>query len=186
MSNLTRDLYIPLVDANAIRKAIGEEAVGTGNDWVRIDKSTIFALAFNPQEETQGYIDTANDTTYVKSYQPELPQEIILDNDNPLYKLMHPFCMKMPTGSSAEVPTLLVMPNMDTGEATVGYKWEKAIVSPGELNTVDGKLSFTLKLNGNIDNGTVAFDDGKATFTDGTEVQTFSGNTYVKTEDDTE
>lgn len=184
--NLTRDLYIPLIDANAIRKAIGEDIVGTGNDWVRIDKSTIFELSFNPQEETQGYIDTANDTTYVKSYQPELPQEIILDNSNELYKLMHPFCMKMPTGSSAEVPTLLVMPDMSTGKATAGYKWDKSIVSPGSLNTVDGKLSFTLKLNGKIDNGTVTFTDGKAVFSDEAEVQTFSGKTYVKNDSDEE
>lgn len=172
--NLTRDLFIPLVDANALRKAVGVEAVGEGNDWVRIDKSTIFELAFNPQEETQGYIDTANDTTYVKSYQVGLPQEIILDNENPLYKVMFPFCMKMPTGSSAVVPVLLVTPSMTTGEATDGHLWKDAIVSPGSLNTVDGKLTFELKLNGDKQEGTVSFEGGKATFS-GTDSYSYSG-----------
>lgn len=162
--NLTRDLYIPLLDANTIRKAIGQPVETEEYDWVRIDKSTIFDLSFNPQEETYGYIDTANDTTYVKSYQPELPQEIVLDNDNPLYKIMHEFVLAMPTGSNAEVPLLLVTPSMETGDATEGRLWKHNIVSPGDLNTVDGKLSFSNKLNGDIEVGTVTRDGGKFEF----------------------
>lgn len=169
MATLTRDLYIPFLDGNTIRKAIGKEAEGEGYDWIRIDKSTIFALAFNPQEETYGYIDTANDTTYVKSYQPELPEEIILDNDNPLYKLLHPFCLAMPTGTNAQVPLLLVTPNMDDGSATEGRIWEDNILSPGELNSVDGKLSFSNKMNGDVKVGTVDIKNGKPTFKDGAE-----------------
>lgn len=172
--NLTRDLFIPLVDANALQKAVDPSFTGTGYDWTRIDKSTIFELAFNPQEETSGYIDTANDTTYIKSYQPELPQEIILDNSNPLYKVMLPFCMKMPTGSSAEIPVLLVLPDMTTGAATEGHLWAKAVVSPGALNTTDGKLSFTLKLNGDKQLGTVTFAAGEATFKPATAAASYS------------
>lgn len=162
MANLTRNLFIPFVDANTIRKALGEEAVGNDADYTQIDKSTIFDLAFNPQEETNGYIDEANDTTYVKSYQPELPQEIILDNSNPLFKIMFPFCMAMPTGGDAEAPVLLAMPDIATGEPTVGYLWEKAIISPTDLNTVDGKLNFSLKLNGDAKKGTVTITTGES------------------------
>lgn len=163
--NLTRNLFIPFVDAKKIRTALGETVTDSDYIWTQIDKSTIFDLAFNPQEETSGYIDMANDTTYVKSYQAELPQEIILDSDNPLFKIMFPFCMAMPTGGDAEVPVLLIMPDIDSGQPTVGYMWEKAIVSPTDLNTVDGKLNFSLKLNGDAVKGTVAFTDGKPTFT---------------------
>lgn len=178
MANLTRNLFIPYVDANTIRRAIGETVTGDGYDWVQIDKSTIFDLAFNPQEETSGYIDTANDTTYVKSYQPELPQEIILDNSNPLYKIMYPFCMAMPTGGDAVVPVLLRQPNMDTAQPTDATIWKEALVSPTDLNTVDGKLNFSLKLNGEFENGEASEDtDGKVTFTEGgatPTVQTYS------------
>lgn len=167
MATLTRDLYIPLLDANTLKRAVGLQVEGEGYDWVRIDKSTIFALAFNPQEETYGYIDTANDTTYVKSYQPELPEEIILDNDNPLYKLMHDFCMAMPVGKNAEVPLLLVMPDMKTGKPTVGRVWDGNIVSPGELNSVDGKLSFSNKMNGGVKVGTVEISGDTYTFNEG-------------------
>lgn len=167
MANLTRNLFIPYVDANALRRAVGADEVGEGYDWVRIDKSTIFDLAFNPQEETSGYIDTANDTTEVTSYQPELPQEIVLDNGNPLYKAIYPFCMDMPTKGDAVVPVLLREPNMDTALPTDARVWKQAIVSPGDLNTVDGKLSFSLKLNGDVTKGTAADADGKVTFTEG-------------------
>lgn len=174
MANLTRNLFIPFVDENQIRRAIGETVTDEGNKWVRIDKSTIFDLAFNPQEETSGYIDMANDTTYVKSYQAELPQEIILDNSNPLFKLMFPFCMAMPTGGDAEVPVLLAVPDMDTAAPTVGYMWAQAIVSPTDLATVDGKLNFSLKLNGDAVKGTVAdaATDPKFTADTGVEAQT--------------
>lgn len=168
MANLTRNLFIPYVDENKILKALGEEVTAEGHKWVRIDKSTIFDLAFNPQEETSGYIDMANDTTYVKSYQAELPQEIILDNSNPLFKIMFPFCMAMPTGGDAEVPVLLAVPDMDTAAPTVGYMWEQAIVSPTDLATVDGKLNFSLKLNGDAIKGTVADAATDPKFTEGT------------------
>lgn len=180
MSNLTRNLFIPFVDANVLRKAIGE-TVTDGADYTQIDKSTIFDLAFNPQEETQGYIDEANDTTYVKSYQPELPQEIILDNSNPLFKVMFPFCMAMPTGGDAEAPVLLVMPDIATGQPTVGYLWKKAIISPTDLNTVDGKLNFSLKLNGDAEQGTVTITDGKPVFTPNGEVVTQAAPARVTT-----
>lgn len=159
MAKLTRDLFIPLIDRN---KLTGESAEGV--DWVRVDKSTVFAFAFNPQEETFGYIDAPNDSTEVTSYQPELPQEIVLDNENPLYAAMHDFCMRMPVGSDAEVPCLLVMPDNETGKATKGYLWEHAIISPQELNSVDGRLTFTMKLNGKKQDGTVTASDGTFVF----------------------
>ncbi len=168
MANLTRNLFIPYVDEFKITKTSGETPT-TQYKWVRIDKSTIFDLAFNPQEETSGFIDMANDTTYVKSYQAELPQEIILDSNNPLFKIMYPFCMNMPTGADAEIPVLLRMPDVTTGTSSQGYLWEKAIVSPTDLNTVDGKLMFNLKLNGDAVKGTVADgDDGLPVFTPAT------------------
>lgn len=158
MANLTRNLYIPLIDST-----LGAEQ-GTYT-WVRIDKSTIFELSFNPSEETVGYIDSPNDSTYIKSYAPELPQEITLDSDNPLFKVMQPFMLSMPTGSSANVPVLLVYPDETTGEATQGLVWEDAIVSPTTINTIDGKLTFSLKLNGTPIAGTVTNLDGTFKFT---------------------
>lgn len=176
MANLTRDLFIPFVDGNALKRAAGEKVTAEPGqyDWRRIDKSTIFALAFNPQEETKGFIDTPNDSTFVARYQPELPEEIILDNENPLYEVMYPFCMAMPTGSSAEVPVLLVAPSMEDAKPTEGHLWSNAIVSPTALDTVAGTLTFSLKLNGVRKMGSVAIAEGVPTFTE-TKVMTAMG-----------
>ena len=158
---LTRNLFIPLLDRNKLTGSAVE-----GYDWTRIDKSTIFELSFNPQEETFGYIDSANDATEVTSYQPELPQEIILDSGNALYAAMFDFVMGMPLGSDAVVPCLLAMPDPADLSKIKGYLWDEALVSPQALNTVDGKLTFTIKLNGTKKNGTVTAADGVYTFTE--------------------
>lgn len=157
---LTRDLFIPFVDTTF-------GATPDTYEWTRVDKSKIFELSYNPQEETMGFIDSPNDTTYIKSYAPELPQEIILDKDNPLYAKLFPWVREMPTGSSAKVPVMVVYPDMSTGEATDADVWKDATISPQALNTVDGILTFNLKLNGTPTPGTVEKSGDTWTFTPG-------------------
>lgn len=144
---LTRNLFVPLLDTS---NGQGEAV------YKPIDLSTIFELSFNPQEETYGYICYANDSTEVTSYAPELPQEIVLDNTNPIYLFVKNKMLEFPTGSDLEVPVLLALPNDSTGQPTDGMLWSKAILSPGTIATVDGKLTFSLKLNGDITRGTVS------------------------------
>lgn len=79
-----------------------------------------------------------------------------MESTNPIYAAMRPFMMSMPTGSAAKVPVLIVMPDMTTNEATEGYMWADATVSPQAINSVDGKLTFNLNLNGTPVEGTVA------------------------------
>ena len=88
----------------------------------------------------------------------------MLDSSNPIYSAMFDFAMRMPLGSDAVVPCLLAMPDA-SGRSTRGYMWPEAIVSPQTLNTVDGLLSFTLKLNGQKQEGTVSNSGGEFTFT---------------------
>jgi hypothetical protein len=152
---LTRNLYIPMLDTDA-------EATG---DYVPIDLSTVFEFDWNANTETYGYICNKNDTNEVTGYAPTMAQEIVLDNSNPMYKFLYPKFMSMPTGSDCNIPCLLVEPDMTTGKPTVGRLWSDASVVPDNLNTVDGKLAFTLNLNGDPVLGTVAKADGKVTFT---------------------
>lgn len=163
MSKLTRDQYRPYLDVNQ----------GNGDPlWVRIDKSTVYNLEFNPEEETYGYIDSANDTTEVTSYAPTMEQEIILDSSNAMYQFIEPLCMSLPTGSSAVVPCLLTEPDAAGGESYTGRVWYEATVTPGNLDTVEGKLVFTLNLNGSQTVGTATFaEDGTVTFTEDTETE---------------
>lgn len=147
----TRNLYVPCLDVNALA---GTES--TTPLWKPIDLSTVFELAMNPNEETYAYIKDANDYSEITGYAMNMSQEIVMESTNPIYAAMRPFMMSMPTGSAAKVPVLIVMPDMTTNEATVGYMWADATVSPQAINSVDGKLTFNLNLNGTPQQGTVA------------------------------
>lgn len=153
---LTRNLYVPMLD-------VSEDGSG---DYKPIDLSTVFEFSWNPNTETYGYIKDRNDTTELTGYAPTMEQEIVLDNTNPIYGFLFPLFMSMPVGAACVVPTLLAVPDMQTGAATEGYLWADATVNPSSLATVDGKLNFTLNFNGDSVHGTVAKTaEGKVTFT---------------------
>ena len=161
MSKLTRDQFRPYVD-------ITQGAVEGTYDWVRIDKSTLFALSFNANEETYEYIDSANDTTEVTGFAPTMEQEIILDDENPLYQFLEPLFMSRLADSSVSfaMPVMITEPDATGGETYTAWVWDEATLTPSELNTPDGKLSFTINLNGTATKGTATFaDDGTVTFT---------------------
>lgn len=157
---LKRNLFVPFIDTTK-----GAEP-GT-YQWVPIDLSTVFELAYNPVTEEYSYICYANNSTEIVSYQPAMEQEIVLDNENPLYKFMLKYMRSMPTGSESEVPVMIAYPNDETGKTTDADVWDEAVISPGTINTIDGKLTFTLQLNGTAKSGTVAIEGGNAKFTPG-------------------
>ena len=155
---LTRNLYVPLIDVN---KGAGETP-----KWVPIDLSTQFELSYGANTESKSYICYKNDSTEVTSYSPELPQEIVLDNTNPLYEFMDGYLHSFPVGSDAKIPFLFVRPAIETGAATVGLMWEGATITGDTLNTVDGVLSFSIALNGDPVEGTVTgIGTAEVTFT---------------------
>ena len=150
MSQLTRNLFVPLIDTLK-----GASAAENTYNWVPIDLSTQFELAYNPNTETKSYICYKNDTNEVTGYAPELPQEIALESDNPLYKFMDEYLNSFPVGSAAQIPFLFVRPDVENPANNKALMWEKATVVGDTLNTVDGILSFTISLNGDPVEGTV-------------------------------
>ena len=155
---LTRNLYVPLIDVN--------KGAGDTPKWVPIDLSTQFELSYGANTESKSYICYKNDSTEVTSYSPELPQEIVLDNTNPLYEFMDSYLHSFPVGSDAKIPFLFVRPAIETGAATVGLMWEGATITGDTLNTVDGVLSFNIALNGDPVEGAVSgIGTSEVTFT---------------------
>lgn len=169
---LTRDLFIPCIDTS--------KGSGTAN-YVPIDLSTVFEFAYNPNTETVSYICYKHDTTRVTAYNPTMSQEIVLDNTNAMYKFMSEFLADYPVGSSAELPVLLIRPDLTSGKPTVGELWPKCVVVGNTLNTVDGKLSFDLNFNGDYQKGTVAgVGTNKITFTPAASQAASDGGKAVK------
>lgn len=66
----------------------------------------------------------------------------------------------MPTGSDVKVPFLMCF----GGTAKKAWRCVATITSK-VLNTVDGKITFSIKLGGDIEKGTYTITEGAPTFT---------------------
>ena len=159
---ITKNQVIPFMDTS---ETIGSDWTPT---WKRIDKSTIFDLAFNPQSESVDYISMEAAVEEVSSYQPELPQEIALYRGNVIYDFVEKLCINLPVGDSVKVPVLLCWPpkpkGSGSGEDIQAWQVKECRLLLTNYNSVDGKITFTLKLGGTIDKGTATISDGTPTF----------------------
>lgn len=141
--------------------------------WARIAKSTIFDLAFNPQSNTEDYIGYETAIEEISGYQPELPQEIALYRGDPVYDFIEDLVYDLEVGDALRIPALLMFPpklgvdNKLTGEIRA-WQVKECRLLLSNFNSVDGRITFTLKLGGDYDRGTVTETDGKPTFTPAT------------------
>lgn len=158
-TKITKNKVIPFIDTS---ETIGSTWSPT---WKRIDKSTIFDLAFNPQSESVDYIAYESAIEEISSYQPELPQEIALYRGNEIYDFVEGLCIGLPVGDGVTVPFLLAWPPAASGGTIQAWQVKQCRLLLSNYNSVDGKITFTLKLGGDIDKGTVAIADGVPTFT---------------------
>lgn len=157
-TRLTKDQFIPFID---VSDTINGESAWTPS-WKRIDYSTIFSLNPNPQTSSKDYICYESAIEEIDSYKPELPQEIALYQGNAVYDFMFDKFYNLALGPEMRVPVLLCF----GGTGKKAWQIKEATVTLGELNTVDGKLSFTLNLGGTYDKGTYAIASGVPTFTE--------------------
>ena len=156
VTKLKKTEFIPFIDTSGTISSASWVPT-----WKRIDLSTIFALNPNPQTTSQDYISYETPVETIDKYQPELPQEIALYQGNPVYDFMFDLFYDLAVGTAATVPVLMCF----GGTGKLAWQLEQSTVVLGELNTVDGKLSFTLKLGGDIDRGTYVITAGVPTFT---------------------
>ena len=153
MTKLTRDKFIPFLDTT-------KDLTFATSTWKRIDYSTIFELTMGEQEEDMDYICYANAVTEINSNKPELPQEIACYEGNPIYDFMFQQFYDMPVGADVKVPFLMCFGG--TGKKA----WRCiATITSKVLNTVDGKITFSIKLGGDIEKGTYTITEGVPTFT---------------------
>lgn len=153
LTKLTRDQFIPFLD-------ILKDSTFTKNDWKRVDLSTIFELTVNEEEEDMDYICYPSAVTEIKTNKPELPQEIALYEGNPIYDFMFEQIYNLPTGDDVKVPFLLAF----GGASKKAWRGMCTITSK-VLSPVDGKITFSMKIGGDIEKGTYDIVDGSPTFT---------------------
>lgn len=139
--------------------------------WNRVAKSTIFDLSFNPQSTTEDYIAYETAIEEISGYQPELPQEIALYRGDPIYDYIEELVYDLQVGDALRVPVLLMFPPAlgEDGKLSGEIKaWQikdnRLLLS--NFNTVEGKITFTLKLGGTYDRGTVTVSGGVPVFSE--------------------
>ena len=154
MTKLKRNQFIPFLD-------VEKDTTLQACSWKRVDYSTIFELTMNEQEEEMDYICFENAVTEINANQPELPQEIACYEGNPIYDFMFEQFFNMPTGSDVKVPFLMCF----GGTAKKAWRCVATITSK-VLNTVDGKITFSIKLGGDIEKGTYTITEGVPTFSE--------------------
>ena len=156
---ITKNKVIPFLDISG--------TANTGASWVpvwkRIDKSTIFDLAFNPQSTTEDYIAYETAIEEISGYQPELPQEIALYRGNAVYDYVESLCYNLEVGDALRIPFLLCWPPEDNGTIKAWQVKENRLLL-SNYNSVEGKVTFTLKIGGDIARGTVTISEGVPVF----------------------
>lgn len=159
MTKLRKHQFIPFVD---VSKTVGTSAWTP--EWKRITYSTIFDLAANPETTSEDYIAYEVPVEEISKYAPELPQEVALYEGDPTYDFMFELFFNLPVGSETRLPVLMCF----GGSGKKAWQVKETVVVLGSLNTVDGKLSFTLKLGGTIQRGTYEIAEGVPTFSETT------------------
>lgn len=155
---ITRNYYVPFLD-------LSKGAVAGTYEWGRIDKSTVFDLNANPQTEDYAYIYLEADQTELDGYKPSMDQEIACYRGNPMYDFISELFYNLDV-KEATIPFLLVFPKRNA-EATTMPAWlyDEAQIVLNNLNSVDGKITFTINFNGERQLGTVIIADGVPVFT---------------------
>lgn len=161
-TKITKNQVIPFLD---ISGTINGETHTP--QWARIDRSTIFDLALNPNSQETDYISLEAPIEEVDKYKPELPQEIALYRGNKIYDFVEQMVINLPVGDAIRVPALICFPPKPSTSTPTIAAWQvldcRLLLS--NYNSVDGKITFTLKLGGDIDKGTVTITEGVPTFT---------------------
>ena len=156
LTKLKRNQYIPFLDT-------AKDSTFAASTWKAIDFSTIFELSIGEQTEDMDYICFENAVTEVISNKPSLPQEIALYEGNDIYDFMFTELYNLPTGADCKIPFLICF-------GGTGKKAWRGICTIAEktLNTVDGKITFTMQIGGDITKGTYTITEGVPTFTPAT------------------
>jgi len=150
---LTKNQFIPFLDT-------AKDLTFAASTWKAIDLSTIFELTMGEIEEEYDYICYENPVTEITGNKPELPQEIALYEGNAIYDFIVGEFYDMPVGSECSVPFLICF-------GGTGKKAWRGIctISSKVMNTVDGKISFSMKIGGTIAKGTYVITAGVPVFT---------------------
>lgn len=140
--------------------------------WARIGKSTIFDLVLNAQTEDNDFIEDEMLTTEIKSYKPELAQELQCNKGDPAFDYLYDMFYNLPTGEDVKKNLLIVFAgNKGTESAPKFNAWNTtSTLILDHFDSVAEKIYFKFSII-NIQRGTATVTDNVPSFTENGAVQ---------------
>lgn len=132
--------------------------------WLRIKKSTVLTISYNPETEDFDYIADDTKTTEVKAYAPAIDQDLAILPNEEDYEFVNGMRKKLPVGKEAHLNCLLVY--LNDGTSSSGFYAEKtdAVITFNDYNAVDGVIDFNIGFCGTPEKGTATIVEGVPTF----------------------
>lgn len=135
--------------------------------YKRIKKSTSLEISFNSETETYDYIADKNPTESLKSYSPQIAQDLTMIKGEDDFEYIYEKMMDaVPNNEEIDTKALIVF--MFDGDKTAGYKaWEvDAKLIFDTLSGVDSKINFNINFASDIRVGLAKVSGGTISFTE--------------------
>ena len=151
--------------AKSVAFLVNTSATEGTYSWLRIKKSTLFTISYNPELADYDYIADETKTSEVDSYAPTIEQDIGILPDEEDYEFFNTFRKGRFTGTDAHKTFAVVYINDGTAEAGFYTEVQEAVLSVTDYNAVDGKINVAIGFCGSVVKGTTMVADGAYTFT---------------------
>lgn len=132
--------------------------------WVRVSKSTDFAIAYNGETEVFDYIANENPTTELQRYSPSIPQTQKAIIGDGIYDFIADMARKQKTGLDAVVQAMIVRQQKDSSGKNLAETFN-ALLTIDTDDFVAGTITYTIAQRGDVTLGTATVAEGKPTFT---------------------
>lgn len=133
-------------------------------NWVRVTKSTDFAIVYNPETEVFDYIADETPTTELTKYAPTIGQTQKAIIGDAIYDYIAEMARKQKTGLDAVTQAMIVRQQKDTQNKNLAEIFD-VLITVDTDDIVAGTLAYTISQRGDPTFGTAVIAEGVPTFT---------------------
>lgn len=143
------------------------ESISADPIWARIGRSTVLDLVMNAQTEENEFIEDAQATTDVMSYNPSIAGELQTNKGDAAFDHVYAMFKGRPTGEQVKKRMLLVFAGNKGSESAPEFDgWDcNVTITLDHFDAVAEKVYFSIAIN-KITDVTVTVENGEPTIKD--------------------